>query len=92
MHTPDGFYAGTGIGNLDWTVELDDLVDLVIHTLDALQDDVAEATTDVWPHDPAPGEGLPPAWATVENGLLDFGYGSRTLGENISVITLTAGS
>jgi hypothetical protein len=52
--------------------------------LDAIQDDVAEATRGIaWPTDPRSSVPLPEPWAKVTGDVLSFGYGSLTLVERL---------
>jgi hypothetical protein len=89
MHTTEGSWGGSGVASLEQTITEDLVPGVVEITLDAVQDQVAHATQGIaWPSDPETTEPLPGCWATVEGGVLSFGYGSRTLAEDVRLIDL----
>jgi hypothetical protein len=54
-------------------------------------DDVVHATQGTaWPTDPETPQPLPECWATVEEGVLSFGYGSRIIARDVRLIDLSA--
>jgi hypothetical protein len=89
MHTGEGSWGGSGIASLEETITEAFVPGVVEMALDAVQDDVAHATYGIaWPSDPETTQPLPQRWATVEDGLLSFGYGSRTFATDIRLVDL----
>jgi hypothetical protein len=89
MHTDEGSCGGSGLASLDETITEVLVPGVVEAALDAIQDDVAHATQGVaWPSDPRSAQPLPQRWATLENGMLSFGYGSWTLASDVPLTDL----
>jgi hypothetical protein len=88
LYSHEGQISGSGVANLELSVERDDVTTVVEFALDAFQDDVAEATTSPWPPDPA-SEPLARSWATLVGDRLAFGYGSVTIARDMSLDKLT---
>jgi hypothetical protein len=89
MHTAEGSWGGSGIASLEETITEALLPGVVEMTLDAVQDDVAHATQgSAWPSDPETTQPLPQCWARVEDGVLSFGYGTRTFARDVRVTDL----
>jgi hypothetical protein len=81
--------GGSGIASLEETITEAFVPGVVEMALNAVQDDVAHATHGIaWPSDPETTQPLPQRWATVEDGLLSFGYGSRTFATDIRLVDL----
>jgi len=81
MHTDEGSWGGTGIGTPEDPFDEVDLPAVVEAALSAVQDDVAYATQGLaWPYHDNASEPLPPSWAKLAQGVLTFGYGSKSLG------------
>jgi hypothetical protein len=91
MYTAEGSWGGSGVASLEATIPEALVPGVVEMALDAVQDDVAHATQGtVWPTDAETTQPLPQCWATVEEGVLSFGYGSRTIARDVRVIDLAA--
>jgi hypothetical protein len=89
MHTHEGLWGGTGIATLEEIISDDLLPGVVEAALDEVQNDVAEATHGItWPSDPQSATPLPPPWARVEDGVLSFGYGSRSFATDLPLVDL----
>jgi len=89
MHTHEGLWGGSGVAMLEEIVNDDLLPGVVEAALDAVQNDVAKATHGIaWPSDPQSSVPLPPPWASVENGVLSFGYGSRSFATDLRLVDL----
>jgi hypothetical protein len=81
MNSHEGSWGGSGIANLDETIDDSYVPGVVEIALDAIQDDVAHASRGVaWPSDPTLSGPLPRPWAKVARNALSFGYGSLTFG------------
>jgi hypothetical protein len=90
MNTAEGSWGGSGIAELRDTIDAEELPFVTERILDAIQDDVAEATRGTaWPADPKSGVPLPEPWAKVAGDVLSFGYGSRTLVERLPLSEIT---
>lgn len=87
--TEEGSWGGSGIASLNETVEDAEVQWVVEAALDAIQDDVPEASSVAWPTDPTTSQPLPRSWAKVTAGVLSFGYGSLTLASEISLDEMT---
>lgn len=89
MHTAEGSWGGSGIASLQETITEALVPGVVEMALDAVQDDVAHATHGTaWPSDPVTTQPLPPRWVRVKDGVLSFGYGSRTFARDVRLIDL----
>jgi hypothetical protein len=89
MHTAEGSWGGSGIASLEETITEALVPGVAEMALDAVQDDVAHATQGVaWPSDPETTQPLPQRWATTENGVLSFGYGSVIFARDVRLIDL----
>jgi hypothetical protein len=91
MNSDEGSWGGSGIANMDETVD-DSEVDFIVEAaLDAIQDDVAHASRGMaWPRDPTAVGPLPQPWAKVARNVLSFGYGSLTFGPGIDLDQIAA--
>jgi hypothetical protein len=87
----EGSWGGSGIANMDETVD-DSEVDYIVEAaLDAIQDDVAHASRGMaWPEDPTAVGPLPGPWAKVAGNVLSFGYGSLTFGPGVDLDQIAA--
>src|SRR5262245_27337392 len=86
MHTvADGSWGAAGVANYSGLHGPGALAGDVEDLLDRIQEDVALASRGIaWPMDPTWTEGpLPRPWARVGDGVLAFGYGSLTFGDDI---------
>jgi hypothetical protein len=89
MDTVEGSCGGSGIASLEETITEAFVPGVFEMALDAVQDDVAHATHGIaWPSDPETTQPLPQRWASVEDGLLSFGYDSRTFTTDIRLVDL----
>lgn len=89
MHTPEGSWGGSGLAWPDETVSDYVVREVVEIALDAVQDAVAHATRGTaWPSDPETTKPLPRCWAAVKDGVLAFGYGSRTIADDVRLTEL----
>jgi hypothetical protein len=90
MHTAEGSWGGSGIAGMADTIDADELPFVTEMILDAIQDDVADASRGAaWPSDPTAAVPLPEPWAKVTEGVLSFRYGSRTLGAGIRLAEIS---
>jgi hypothetical protein len=65
MNSEEGSWGGSGIVNMDETVDDSEVDSIVEAALDAIQDDVAHASRGMaWPEDPTAVGPLPQPWAS----------------------------
>ena len=91
MNCDEGSWGGSGIANMDETVDDSEVDSIVEAALDAIQDDVAHASRGMaWPRDPTAVGPLSQPWAKVARNVLSFGYGSLTFGPGIDLDQIVA--